>query len=150
VEKNPVNVTYGGQIWRTLVAPGWGHIYANEWRGWVYLPLWAGSLGTFIYGMIDYSNKEAAYYGATTGLDELYTQMNDALFIRNVAFVAVISIYALTIADTLIFGKNYEIITQEHRAPDVKLYAMILPGFSSEKINKSGDIYVRFEARKMF
>jgi hypothetical protein len=95
-------------IWRTLLIPGMGHAYANQWRGWVYMPLWAGALGAFIYGAIDYPLKEQAYKSAPSGLEAAYADMNNSFLIRNIAFVSLIGVYTITILDILIFGKQYE------------------------------------------
>ncbi|MDH4263797.1 MAG: CsgG/HfaB family protein [Spirochaetia bacterium] len=99
--------TYGGMIWRTAVAPGWGHIYANQWRGWVYMPLWVASAGTFVFGIIDTGAKEAAYKSATSGLESKYASYNNARKLRNFSLLAVLGVYAVSIGDILITGNHY-------------------------------------------
>ncbi|MDH5718511.1 MAG: hypothetical protein OEZ22_12870 [Spirochaetia bacterium] len=41
-------ITYGGMIWRNALIPGWGHNYAMQKRGWIYLGLWAASAGPLV------------------------------------------------------------------------------------------------------
>jgi hypothetical protein len=137
-------------IWRTAVAPGWGHLYADQWRGWIYMPLWAGSLGTFIVGVIDYAVKDEIYQNATSGLESAYAERADAKLVRNVAFVSVLGVYTITIADILIFGKKYEKIPVLSDSFPVKFYAFVLPGANTSGYNSTGDLYVQFGAQTKF
>ena len=71
------------------------------------MPLWAGSVGTFVYGVIDTSMKEAAYKSATGGLEAKYADYKNAYKLRNFSLLAVIGVYVITLGDILITGNGY-------------------------------------------
>ncbi|MDH4200645.1 MAG: CsgG/HfaB family protein [Spirochaetia bacterium] len=102
-----MNVTYGGMVWRTLLVPGLGHVYANQWRGWVYMPLWAGTAGAFVYGVINESIQKSAYVNASSGLEAKYTAYDNARLMRNFSLLAVLGVYAVTMGDILITGNAH-------------------------------------------
>ncbi|MDH5720670.1 MAG: hypothetical protein OEZ13_08640 [Spirochaetia bacterium] len=145
--------TYMGMIIRTAAAPGWGHLYADNWRGWVYMPLWAGSLGLFAYAAMDYSAKDKAYQSATSGLEKAYSDMNSAFLLRNYAFLGVLSMYAVSLADIFIFGKSYETVAMNHGdEPKLIFYAGLplqIRNFQNINLTK-GEFYASLKYEKRF
>ncbi|MES0490665.1 MAG: hypothetical protein ABUK01_11765 [Leptospirales bacterium] len=97
-----------GIIWRTLVVPGWGHLYSNRSRGWIYTGVWVGSLGFLGYSLFAEITAKAEYLNAptTSNLDALYTTYNDSHKLRWYATYATIGVYAIAMLDGIIFKKK--------------------------------------------
>jgi TolB-like protein len=106
-DTSTASITYGGMIWRTLVVPGLGHVYAKQWRGWVYMPLWAGSTGAFVYSIFDFMAKEEAYQNATSDFESKYAEADAARKFRFYSMAAVMSVYAISLLDIMITGGGY-------------------------------------------
>jgi|GEM_PF-6824512 len=98
--------SYGGMLWRTAVLPGWGHIYADKKRGYIYLALWAGSLGTFVWSHLNYTSSQSAYTSAKTDFDSKYNAYSQAMDLRAYLSYGVLGVTALVWADALLFGRG--------------------------------------------
>ncbi|MDH5717936.1 MAG: hypothetical protein OEZ22_09890 [Spirochaetia bacterium] len=149
--------TYSGMLVRTLIIPGLGHVFADQWRGWIYMPLWVGSIGAFAFGVMDFATKEEVYNNASNNLEKTYAEMNDAFLLRNFSFLAVVGVYAISIADILFFGKSYEQLAFHKQNTSASFYASIKPNINTtqnkinnKNLNNQGDLYVSLKYEKRF
>ncbi|MDH5721642.1 MAG: hypothetical protein OEZ13_13635 [Spirochaetia bacterium] len=104
------NKTFNGMLWRSLVLPGWGHIYANQKRGWLYSAIYAASAGVFIWSHVDFLNKEKRYDNSNESVEDTmqyYDDLNKAYKARGYMSYAFLSVAALIIADAVIAGRRY-------------------------------------------
>lgn len=114
-------ITNSGLVLRTLAVPGWGHIYGNRSRGWLYSVLWAAAGGAFAYFHIDYTNKRGEYLDATSNFDSSYDAANQARKTRGYASYAFLAVYAITWLDLLISRDditNYQFSSRSGKQPD--------------------------------
>ncbi|MDH4198781.1 MAG: hypothetical protein OEV66_00215 [Spirochaetia bacterium] len=138
------SVTQGGMIWRNALLPGLGHVYAAQPRGWVYMGFWGASAGAMTYFFIDYGNKLKDYQNATSGLEGKYAAANFSSKMRGYALIALVSVYAVSIADTLIYGKGYERLALHQNLGQV--VALTAP----EYLQGNAGYYIRLEFHKDF
>jgi len=100
-------ITYGGMIWRSFIFPGWGHVYAEQKRGWVYMGLFAGTGGAFIWSHFNYKSKQDTYSNATSDFDSKYDAANSAYKLRGYLSFAFIGVTAIILGDIFITGPRY-------------------------------------------
>lgn len=106
-KKGPKEITYPGILWRTAILPGFGHVYAEQKRGWLYVGLFLGTGGAFIWSHFNYRSKQDAYNSATSDFDSKYDSANGAYKLRGYLSFAVIGVVAFIWGDALLFGKQY-------------------------------------------
>ncbi len=98
--------TYGGVLWRTAILPGWGHIYADQKRGYLYLGLFAGSAGAFTWSHFNFTAAQTDYQSAKTDFDGKYSAANQAMDLRAYLSYAFLGVVALIWTDAIIFGRG--------------------------------------------
>lgn len=101
-------VTYGGMIWRNAVLPGLGHVYANQWRGWVYMSLFVGAAGLETWFIIDADKKFKDYNSAISDLQIKYDAANKANLMVGYGIIGLAVLYAVPLVEILITGKKYD------------------------------------------
>lgn len=106
-KKGPKEITYPGILWRTAILPGFGHVYAEQKRGWLYMGLFVATGGAFIWSHFNYKSKQSAYDSATSDFDSKYDSANGAYKLRGYLSFAFIGVIAFIWGDALIFGKQY-------------------------------------------
>jgi TolB-like protein len=99
---------YGLMIGLTALAPGAGHLYAQQWRGAFYGTLWVGSAIGLFFGQIFYSSNTTAYENAVTDFDTYYDRAQTWKKVRGYSSYVLIAIYAIALIDILVTGQNYE------------------------------------------
>ncbi|MDH5720564.1 MAG: hypothetical protein OEZ13_08070 [Spirochaetia bacterium] len=106
---SPAYSSYMGMLWRTALAPGWGHLHANQKRGWVYLGLWAASAGVFVWSHFNYNTKFSAYENAKSvaEVEETFPKYESADYTRMYMSFAFLGIYAVALGDMFLTGKGY-------------------------------------------
>jgi hypothetical protein len=99
-------VTYTGLLWRSLLIPGWGHIYSDQTRGYAYGGLFVITGGLFLWSQLDYSSKQSAYSDAKPGanFDQLHTDANNAHKFLGLMSWAFLATYVVVLGDAFIFG----------------------------------------------
>jgi len=107
--KSVVSVTYTDMLWRTALIPGWGHIYASQTRGWIYLGFFTLSSAIFGYYAYDTSVKKTDYLKAADQLQTRYDTYNNASKMRAYSSWVLIAIYSASLTDILISGKKYSL-----------------------------------------
>ncbi|MDH5721216.1 MAG: hypothetical protein OEZ13_11485 [Spirochaetia bacterium] len=102
-------ITYGGMLWRTALIPGWGHTYAMQNRGWMYMGLWVLSASAFGYYAYDTSAKKDAYEKETnlSEIESKYNAYNGSYNMRAYASYAFAATYVFALADIAFFGRGY-------------------------------------------
>lgn len=98
--------SYGGMLWRTAVLPGWGHIYGDQKRGFVYLALWLGSAGAFAWSHLNYTTAQNDYLTTKSDFDAKFSAYSSAMDLRAYMSYAFLGVTALVWADALLFGRN--------------------------------------------
>ncbi|MDH5721220.1 MAG: hypothetical protein OEZ13_11505 [Spirochaetia bacterium] len=100
--------TYMGMIWRSFILPGWGHVYANEKRGYIYMGLYAAVGGAYLWSHFNYASKKDAYdaAGADT-VESAYDAANSAMNLRGYLSYTFLAVAATALTDIFITGKNY-------------------------------------------
>lgn len=98
----PSDISGFGIIWRNLVIPGWGDIYAAQPRGWIYTGLWGITASAVIYSVINTAILENKYKTAKTGLESAYANYNAAWKMRTYSIIALAAVYATGIVDGVI------------------------------------------------
>ena len=143
-------VVYSGIIWRTAIIPGWGHYYAKSWRGYLYFSMWLASASTFGYYSIDVLNKKNDYEKAESSLQKKYDAYNKAGKNRDIAAIALIGVYAIAIADAIIFGGRYvtdDTINSRQfpSAPEGVQFAVShTPSYNSKELGMQYQIFYRY------
>jgi len=140
-------ITKEGMIWRNLVMPGWGQLYAHEWRGWVYTGLWGTGLGLFTVFLTDYFQKEQAYLTATDLLQTKYDAYAASGRLVGYSIIGIGSVYLVSILDSVIFGRNMDQVTQSIHARSDRIYAFVAPEWN---IPGEGGIYAQIGYQKKF
>lgn len=110
-------ISYGGMITRTIIAPGWGHLYAKQNRGWIYLTLWAGAGIYTGYAFYDYSQKKDDYRNATDNFDPKYNAYSDSANALTYALYGLSAAYAIPLIDILMTGRNYRTSSLQMASP---------------------------------
>lgn len=139
----PIEPTWGSMLALTFLAPGAGHIQAGQWRGWVYLTLWAGATGTFVYSLINYDTAYNNYYNAFNSLESAYAEYNDALIFRNYAFLPFLGVYAISLLDIIITGNLYTKPATE----TLSFHLMAVPEITG---NRQEEINYQFQIQRRF
>ncbi|MDH5721586.1 MAG: hypothetical protein OEZ13_13345 [Spirochaetia bacterium] len=119
-------ITYTGMIWRTALIPGWGHTYAIQKRGYLYMAFWAASAGVFGYFAYDTAAKKEIYEGETSlvEIEKKYDAYNSSFKMQGYSFYVLISAYVFALSDIAIFGKGYSSKSQKlgfSFAPDLNI-----------------------------
>ncbi|MDH5718546.1 MAG: hypothetical protein OEZ22_13045 [Spirochaetia bacterium] len=120
------DISYTGMLWRNALVPGWGHLYANQTRGYIYLALFAGAGGAFIWSHLNFTSKQDDYKNAIDDFDAKYETANSANSLRAYMSYAFISVIAAAVTDIAISGGSYksryfEPVTSIH--PSIRLKA---------------------------
>ncbi|MEN8194418.1 MAG: hypothetical protein ABFS12_16475 [Bacteroidota bacterium] len=89
---------YSAAVIRSMVLPGWGHLYSGyKTKGWILTSASALTLSSMVYFIIDANNKRSQYLNEFDPLliDERYNEYNTSYKIRNylIATYALIWIY---------------------------------------------------------
>jgi len=101
-------VTFGGMIWRNAILPGLGHVYAHQWRGWVYLSLFVGTAGLETWFILDADQKQNDYKTAISDLQTKYDAANQANLMAGYGIIGLAVLYAIPFVEILITGKKYD------------------------------------------
>lgn len=99
-----------GAIARSLVLPGWGHLYLNEnTKGWILSAASSAALGTMIYFIFDANKKERDYLTETNHIliQQKYNDYNKSYKIRNILIVSYAVIWLYSQIDILFFSQNF-------------------------------------------
>ncbi|MDH5721638.1 MAG: hypothetical protein OEZ13_13610 [Spirochaetia bacterium] len=104
--------TYGGMLWRTAVAPGWGHLYAYQNRGWLYLGFWGASGAAFLWSHTNYTSAENEYVSVPQGepqsvYDDKFAVYEKAVNLRKYMSLAFAAAYLFAVGDILLTGDSY-------------------------------------------
>ncbi|MBX3723344.1 MAG: hypothetical protein KF713_15980 [Turneriella sp.] len=97
---------YGTMVGLTLVAPGAGHLYANEWRGGIYASVAAISAVGFLFGHFFYTSNYNAYQSAVADFDTFYNKAQDWKKVRGYSSYVFLATYIIALVDILITGPN--------------------------------------------
>lgn len=120
---------YGLMVGLTAVAPGAGHLYAEQWRGGVYATLAVASGIGFIFGQIFYSSNSTAYQNTTTDFDKYYDRAQDWKKVRGYSSYVFLATYAIALFDILITGQSYtKILAFQQQKPEPDTVHIILAG----------------------
>jgi len=110
---------FGTMVTFTILAPGLGHLYAEQSRGVLYGALWVGSGVTFLFAHFFYTSYWNSYETAVSGFDEFYDKAQSWKKIRGYASYVLIGTYAIALLDILISGSSYEkIYARQNRSPE--------------------------------
>ncbi|RME92367.1 MAG: hypothetical protein D6767_03410, partial [Candidatus Hydrogenedentota bacterium] len=90
------NTSFVGQLWRNLVAPGWGQISSGKERGSYYLSAWTVS-SSFLAWSYFHKQERKKEKASKSTLDNA-----DALFVGSI--IAVGATYLTAIVDTILFS----------------------------------------------
>lgn len=85
---------YSAAVVRSMVLPGWGHLYSgNKTKGWILTSASALTLGSMVYFIFDANDKRSQYLNEVDPslVDEKYNAYNTSYKIRN----SLIVMYAL-------------------------------------------------------
>ncbi|MDH5718814.1 MAG: hypothetical protein OEZ22_14400 [Spirochaetia bacterium] len=94
-----------GITWRSLILPGWGHLYSDRSRGWIYIGLWTASLGFLTYAITEEINKYNAY-DTEKRINTLYEEYDTAYKRRWIATYTCIGVYTISFFDALFFRSS--------------------------------------------
>jgi len=109
--------SYFGMIWRSAAAPGWGHLYAGEWRGWLYLGAWAATGAGFLITYLNSNSKQQDYDDATADFDSKYDAANSARKLTGYVSFAFVGVYLAALTDILITGRGFSSYERDQGRP---------------------------------
>ncbi|MCF8242228.1 MAG: hypothetical protein K9J16_12650 [Melioribacteraceae bacterium] len=94
-----------GSVWRSLIFPGWGHIYRDKYYGWFIAVANAALLGGSIYFTLHTNTLENNYLSASdkSMIEQKYKDFNSAYKIRNGLYIAYAALWIFTQTDILFF-----------------------------------------------
>ena len=106
--------TKGKSVGFSALMPGTGQLYSQQKRGWIYMPLFIGTLGTsyiFHTDVRKYNDARDAYLNATTDIstyrdkmDETYEKAVSSAKTRNLLVYTAGAVYLTCLVDAIIFG----------------------------------------------
>ncbi|MDH5717913.1 MAG: hypothetical protein OEZ22_09775 [Spirochaetia bacterium] len=115
-------ISYTGMIWRNALAPGWGHLYAGQKRGYVYMGLFAATGGAFLWSHLNYTSKKEEYSKAESDFDAKYDAADGAHILRGYMSYALISVITAAVTDIAITGGSYKNQTFFYK-PSINFYS---------------------------
>ena len=143
-------ISYAGMIWRTVAAPGWGHMYTDQKRGMAYLGVWGVTAGVFLWSHFNYSSKVDEYAAAESDFDAKYDAANSAHSLRGYMSYILLAVYATALTDTLLTGKSYT-ASESHTGGSFKDSSFpifnILPRYT---YNNKAETFYEMAIRKQF
>jgi len=104
------NDIYKNSIARSVVVPGWGHLYVgNKTKGWVLTSLSTAALGSMIYFIADTQTKEKDYLNETNQalIEQKYSDYNSSYKMRNAMIASYAAIWIYTQIDLLFNQDEY-------------------------------------------
>ncbi|MDH5717056.1 MAG: hypothetical protein OEZ22_05405 [Spirochaetia bacterium] len=143
-------ISYTGMIWRNALVPGWGHIYANQKRGYIYLGLWSAAGSGFLWSHLNYTSKQKEYDDADKdNVTQAYDEANSAMNLRAYFSYAFLGVTAAILTDILITGKNYtasSTAVKFHSRSGLNFSSRIHTGYNKNICNE----YLYFSYKKLF
>lgn len=98
----------GALLWRSALMPGWGNLYASQWRGWFYMGAFLGAAGYSFLAYQDYQSKASSYQSLSNGsaseYNTAYEEANKARQIALYSTATTLGIYVLGLADVAILA----------------------------------------------
>jgi hypothetical protein len=125
--------SYGTMVGLTVLAPGAGHLYAEQWRGGVYIGAWVISGMGLLFGQVYYSHYGEAYKNAVAGFDDFYERAQTWKKVRGYSSYVFLATYVIALIDIFITGTDYEKIyvgRQDAIEVGTVQYAFINTGFT--------------------
>jgi hypothetical protein len=96
---------------RSLILPGWGHLYSGNSAKGIILTLMGGiTLASSVYFIIDSNTKEDEYISAS-GLEEItakYDKYNDSYKMKNYSLIAFAAVWLYAQMDLLFFSQDIQ------------------------------------------
>lgn len=96
---------------RSMLLPGWGHIYRDEstLSGWLLTGASILTLGSTLYYFYETDNKRDAYLNAIeqAEIDKAYEEYNDAYLFRNYSLIAFITVWIYAQLDIHFFSQDH-------------------------------------------
>ena len=99
---------YSETIIRSMVYPGWGHLYSgNKTKGWLFTSVNTILLGSMVYFIYDTNQKESDYLSEIDPkvIDEKYDSYNKSYKIRNSIIITYALAWIYTQIDMLFFSE---------------------------------------------
>lgn len=101
----------------TLLAPGLGHLYAEQQRGIFYGILWFASGTGVVFGHLFYTHYKNAYDTAVADFDSLYDSAQSWKKVRGYSSYVLAAVYIIALLDILFTGTDYEkIYVRKHES----------------------------------
>ncbi len=104
-----VNVFEKESLIRSLLLPGWGHLYnGDRTKGWLLTSAGVISLGSMFYFIFDSNSKEKKYLNETNieFIGNKYDDYNSSYKLRNISIGAYVAIWLYSQLDLLIFSET--------------------------------------------
>lgn len=122
----------------TLLAPGAGHLYANQWRGGIYLSLAAVSAAGLLFGHFFYTSNYNAYQSAVADFDTFYNKAQDWKKVRAYSSYVLLATYAVALLDILLTGQDIrKSLVSTYRQPAVNAVQIFFAGPAEHTLHEA-------------
>lgn len=103
------NDEFRNSMMRSIVAPGWGHLYSGDnTKGTILSVLSTAALGSMIYYIHDTNSREEDYFNQTDPdlIKEKYDEFNSSYKTRNTLIFAYAAIWLYSQLDLMVFSND--------------------------------------------
>ncbi|MFC2134140.1 hypothetical protein ACFLTH_05940 [Bacteroidota bacterium] len=103
-------VKYKNAVARSLILPGWGHLYSSQTtKGWILTTASAVSAVSMIYFIFNTNSKEKEYLSVSDPvlIQQKYDDYNTSYKIRNAAIISFAAIWLYSQIDMLFFSDEH-------------------------------------------
>ena len=98
-----------GSVIRSVLLPGWGHLYSGEkTKGWILSSASAVTLGSLLYYIFDTNNKRNDYLNELDQgiIESKYNSFNSSFKIRNTLIITYALLWVYSQLDLLVFSHD--------------------------------------------